>query len=314
MLHRAVARCQPSFDRAAGTRYSPGMENYPFVTGTFPSPAEGLRAVTTLNNGARMPWLGLGVFQVPADADAERMVRTAIDLGYRHIDTAALYHNERGVGRAVRECGVERGEIFVTTKVWNDDIRAGRIREACDASLQRLGLDYVDLYLLHWPIRGRHREAWAAMEALHAAGRARAIGVSNYLVSHLEELLPGATITPAVNQIEFHPYLQSRPLLHFCRERDIRITAWSPLMQAGPLLQDPVLAAIARRHGKTVAQVILRWDLQLGVVTIPKSVRPERMAENAAVFDFALDDAELEAIAALDADRRNGPDPLNFNF
>ncbi|MFZ5496930.1 MAG: aldo/keto reductase [Verrucomicrobiota bacterium] len=288
--------------------------DYPFVTGTFPTPAEGLRAVTTLNNGARMPWLGLGVFQVPDDGDAERTVRTAIDLGYRHIDTAALYGNERGVGRAVRDCGVPRGELFVTTKVWNDDIRAGRIEAAFDESLRRLGLDHVDLYLLHWPIKGRHRESWRAMEKIHRTGRAKAIGVSNYMIPHLEELLPAAEITPAVNQIEFHPYLQSKPLHHYCRQRDIRLTAWSPLMQGGPLLTDPVLAAIARRHRKTVAQVVLRWDLQLGVATIPKSARPERLAENAAVFDFQLDGAEMEAIEALDDGRRCGADPFSFNF
>lgn len=288
--------------------------DYPFVSGKFPAPAEGLRAVTTLSNGTRMPWLGLGVFQIPDDADVEKAVRTAIDLGYRHVDTAMIYRNERGVGRAIRESGVPRSELFVTTKVWNDDIRAGRIEAAFEESMQRLGLDYVDLYLLHWPIKGRHRESWRAMEKIHATERARAIGVSNYMIPHLEELLPTAEIVPAVNQVEFHPYLQSKPLHRFCRERDIRLTAWSPLMQAGALLKDPVLAAIARRHGKTVAQVILRWDLQLGVVTIPKSARPERMAENAAIFDFELDGAEMESIDALDDDRRNGPDPLNFDF
>ena len=288
--------------------------DYPFVAGTYPTPADGLRAVTTLNNGGRMPWLGLGVFQIPDDADAERAVRAAIDLGYRHFDTAALYGNERGVGKAVGECGLPRHELFVTTKVWNDDIRAGRIEAAFAESMQRLGLDSLDLYLLHWPIRGRHHESWRAMERLQRTGRVQAIGVSNYMIPHLEELLQGAEIVPAVNQIEFHPYLQSKPLHRFCRMRDIRLTAWSPLMQAGPLLADPVLKAIAKRHGRTVAQVVLRWDLQVGVVTIPKSVRPERMAENAAVFDFELDAAEMEAIAALDDDRRNGPDPFNFNF
>jgi diketogulonate reductase-like aldo/keto reductase len=218
------------------------------------------------------------------------------------------------VGKAVRECGVPRHELFVTTKVWNDDIRAGRIEAAFEESMQRLGLDQLDLYLLHWPLKGRHQESWRAMERLHRTGRVQAIGVSNYMIPHLEELLQSAEIVPAVNQIEFHPYLQSKPLHRFCRMRDIRLTAWSPLMQAGPLLGDPVLKAIAKRHGRTVAQVVLRWDLQVGVVTIPKSVRPERMAENAAVFDFELDAAEMEAIAALDDDRRNGADPFNFSF
>jgi len=287
---------------------------YPILSGTFPNVAAGLRARTTLNNGQTMPWLGLGVYQVPNDDDATRTVRTALDHGYRHVDTAALYHNERGVGRALRESGIPREEIFLTTKVWNDDIRAGRIEQACHASLQRLGLDYVDLYLLHWPIKGIHRESWRAMEKLHRAGKARTIGVSNYLIPHLEELLPTAEILPAVNQIEFHPYLQSKTLHDYCRARDIRLTAWSPLMQAGPLLRDPVLTGIARKHGKTIAQVILRWDLQVGVVTIPKSVHAERIAENANVFDFELDTADLAVIAALDAHRRNGPDPANFSF
>lgn len=287
---------------------------FPVLLGTFPTTSAGLRSTTSLSHGGPMPWLGLGVFQVPDDDDAATAVRTALSLGYRHIDTAALYRNERGVGRALRESGVPREEVFVTTKVWNDDIRAGRVEAACEESLRRLGLDYVDLYLLHWPIKGRHAESWRAMEKIHRAGRARAIGVSNYMVPHLEQLLPEAEIVPAVNQIEFHPYLQSKALHEFCRARDIRLTAWSPLMQAGPLLRDPVLTGIARKHGKTVAQVILRWDLQIGVVTIPKSVRPERLAENADIFDFELDAADLAVIAALDSNRRNGADPFNFTF
>lgn len=288
--------------------------SFPVLLGTFPTMAAGLKATTTLSNGVRMPWLGLGVFQVPDDGDAAEAVGAALQAGYRHIDTAALYRNERGVGRAVKASGIPRGEIFVTTKVWNDDIRAGRIEAACEDSLKRLGLDYVDLYLLHWPIKDRHAAAWRAMETIYRAGRAKAIGVSNYMIPHLEELLPAAKVPPAVNQIEFHPYLQSKALHAFCRERDIRLTAWSPLMQAGPLLRDPVLTGLARKHGKTVAQVVLRWDLQVGVVTIPKSVRPERIVENAAIFDFELDDADLSVIAALDSNRRNGADPFNFGF
>lgn len=288
--------------------------SFPILLGTFPTTSAGLRSSTTLSHGGRLPWLGLGVFQIPDNDEAERVVRTALDLGYRHIDTAALYRNERGVGRAIRESGIPREEIFLTTKVWNDDIRAGRVEAACQESLRKLGLDYVDLYLLHWPIKGRHQVSWRAMEKLQRAGLARAIGVSNYMVPHLEELLPAVEIAPAVNQIEFHPYLQSQELHAFCRERDIRLTAWSPLMQAGSLLRDPVLAGIARKHGKSVAQVVLRWDLQVGVVTIPKSVRPERLAENANIFDFELDATDLAAIAALDSNRRNGADPFNFGF
>jgi len=288
--------------------------SYPTLTGTFTSSAAGLKATANLNNGVLMPWFGLGVFQVPADADAARAVRTALDLGYRHIDTAALYRNERGVGQAVRASGIPRHEIFVTTKVWNDDIRADRIEAAFEDSMRKLGFDFLDLYLLHWPIKGKHQSSWRTMEKLQRTGRIKAIGVSNYMIPHLEELLPAAEIVPAVNQIEFHPYLQSKPLQEYCRARDIRLTAWSPLMQAGPLLKDPVLADIAKRHKKSVAQIVLRWDLQLGVVTIPKSVRKERIAENAAIFDFELTSAEISAIAALDRDQRNGADPFTFAF
>lgn len=280
----------------------------------FASPAEGLKSAVTLNNGVRMPWLGLGVFQMPTDASTASAVRSAIELGYRSIDTAALYRNERGVGQGVRDCGVPRSEIFVTTKVWNDDMRAGRVEAAFEQSMKLLGLDYVDLYLLHWPIKGQLVSSWRVLEKLHRSGRIRAIGVSNYMIPHLDELLAEAEIVPAVNQIEYHPYLQSKPLAETCRRRGIQLEAWSPLQQAGSLLADPVLARIAERHGKTVAQVVLRWDLQSGVVTIPKSVRPERMAENANIFDFVLGDDEMSAIAALDRNARNGADPFNFSF
>ena len=302
-----------SFDRTAGLDTVPRM-SYPILNGSFPTVAAGLKATTILNNGVPMPWFGLGVFQVPADADAARAVRTALGLGYRHIDTAALYHNERGVGQAVRDSGVPRSEIFLTTKVWNDEIRADRIEAAFETSLRKLGLDYLDLYLLHWPIKGKHQSAWRVMEKLQRTGRIKAIGVSNYMIPHLDELLPAVEIVPAVNQIEFHPYLQSKPLHDYCRARDIRLTAWSPLMQAGSLLHDAVLADIAKIHRKSVAQVILRWDLQSGVITIPKSVHAERIAENADIFDFELTATEMAAIAGLDRNLRNGADPFNFSF
>ena len=288
--------------------------SHPALTGTFGSPNDGLKASAPLNNGVRMPWLGLGVFQVPQDADAAAACRAALAFGYRHIDTAALYRNERGVGQAVRESGITREQLFVTTKVWNDDIRAGRIEAAFEQSMQLLGLDYLDLYLLHWPIKGRHRDAWRAMEKLHRTGRIRAIGVSNYMIPHLDELLTTAEILPAVNQVEFHPYLQSKPLVAHCRRHGIQVEAWSPLQQAGSLLQDRILAGIANKHGKTVAQIILRWDVQGGIIAIPKSVRPHRIAENAGIFDFELAAAEMAAIDALDRNARNGADPFNFTF
>ena len=279
----------------------------------FATPAEGLRASVALNNGVRMPWLGLGVFQMD-ERETVAAVRAALQAGYRSIDTAALYRNERAVGRAVREGGVAREEVFVTTKVWNDDMRRGRVEEAFEESMGRLGLDYVDLFLLHWPIQGRIVESWKALERLYGAGRVRAIGVSNHMIPHLEELLAAAEVVPAVNQIEFHPYLQSRRLQEFCRTKGIQLEAWSPLMQAGPLLKNPTLAEIAKQRGKTVAQVILRWDLQSGVVTIPKSAKPARIVENANVFDFRLSDEEMRAIAGLERNQRNGADPMNFSF
>lgn len=261
-----------------------------------------------------MPWLGLGVWQIRSDAETESIVRTAIEQGYRSIDTARIYGNERGVGQAIRRCGVPREELFVTTKVWTEDIRRDRVEAACEQSLRALGLDYLDLYLVHWPIAGKIVSAWQAMEKLLRSGRVKSIGVSNHMRAHLDELLPAAEIVPAINQIEFTPYLQSRPLVEFCRERRIQVEAWSPLMQGGPALADPTIATIAKRHGKTSAQVILRWDVQSGVVTIPKSSKPHRIAENAAVFDFALSAEDMAAIDALDRNQRCGADPFHFDF
>jgi methylglyoxal/glyoxal reductase len=286
----------------------------PGLTTTFPSTAEGLMASTTLNNGTRMPWLGLGVWRVSGDAETQQVVQAALDLGYRSIDTAKIYGNERGVGNALRTSGVKREQLFITTKVWNDDIRSGRVEAAFEESLKRLGLDYLDLFLVHWPIAGKIASTWQAMERLLRAGHVRAIGVSNHLQPHLEELLASAEIVPAINQIEFHPYLQSKRLVTFCQAKGIRVEAWSPLMQGGDLLRDRTLSGIARKHGRTVAQIILRWDVQSGVVTIPKSVKPHRLAENAGIFDFELSDAEMAAIAALDHDQRVGPDPFHFDF
>ena len=283
------------------------------LSGLFPR-TEGLRATVTLNNGVRMPWFGLGVFQIAGDTNTEMVVRMALEHGYRSVDTAALYGNERGVGRAVRGAGVPREQLFVTTKVWNDDMRRDRVELAFDQSRRRLGLDYVDLFLLHWPIAGKITASWQALEKLHRAGKVKAIGVSNFMPKHLDELLAAAEVVPAVNQIEFHPYLQSKALADYCRAKGIQLEAWSPLMQGGALLQDPALTAIAAAHGKTVAQIILRWDIQGGVVTIPKSVQPRRLAENAGIFDFSLTDAEMAAIAALDRHQRSGADPYHFNF
>jgi methylglyoxal/glyoxal reductase len=284
------------------------------LNATFPSSAEGLKARVTLNNGVRMPWFGLGVWQVSGDAGTQEVVEAAIELGYRSIDTAKIYGNERGVGQAIRECGVPREQLFLTTKLWNDDIRAGRVEKAFEQSLKLLGVDYVDLYLVHWPIAGKIVPAWQAMERLQRSGKTKAIGVSNHLRPHLDELLATAEIVPAVNQIEFHPYLQSRPLVEHCQAKGIRVEAWSPLAQGGDLLLDRCLADVAKRHGKSVAQIVLRWEVQSGVITIPKSVKPQRLAENAGIFDFVLSVSEMAAIDALDRNQRVGSDPFNFGF
>ena len=271
-------------------------------------------ARVALNNGLEMPWLGLGVWQVKDNAETERVVRSAIEQGYRSIDTARIYGNERGIGRAIRSSGLPREQLFITSKVWNDDVRRNRVAAAFDETLDLLGLEYLDLYLVHWPVSGHVVAAWRAMEQIAASGRVRAIGVSNHMRVHLDELLAIAQTIPAVNQIEFHPYLQSRELVEFCRQNRIQVEAWSPLMRAGALFEDPVLLDIARRHGKTVAQVVLRWDIQSGIITIPKSVRPQRIAENAAVFDFALTPDEMNAINRVDRNQRVGPAPFNFSF
>jgi len=276
--------------------------------------AEGLRTRVTLSNGGELPWLGLGVYQIGGDAETANVVRTAIQLGYRSVDTASLYGNERGVGEAIRTCGVPREDLFVTTKVWNDDMRRDRVEAAFEESLKKLGLDYVDLYLLHWPIRGKIIQSWKALEQIHRSGRARAIGVSNYMIPHLEELLAATGILPAVNQIEFHPYLQSASLHRYCQQHGIQVEAWGPLMQAGRILKDPVLREIALAHGISPAQIILRWDLQRGVVAIPKSSKPQRLKENADVFGFALSQAEMTAVNALDRNQRSGADPFTFGF
>ncbi|NJP25885.1 aldo/keto reductase [Microbispora sp. SCL1-1] len=264
----------------------------------------------TLNNGVRMPQLGLGVWRM-TDDEAEKAVTTAIESGYRSIDTATLYGNEEGVGRALRASGVPREELFVTTKLWNDQQGHDEALRAFDESMRRLGLETLDLYLIHWPAprRGKYVETWKALEKLYADGRVRAIGVSNFGVDTLERLLAEATVTPAVNQVELHPLFAQRALRGFHAERGIVTEAWSPLGQGKGLLDLPVLAEIGAKYGKTPAQVVLRWHIQLGNVVIPKSVTPSRIRENIDVFDFALSPEDMATINGLDEGRRLGPDP-----
>lgn len=269
----------------------------------------------TLNNDVSMPQLGFGVFQVPDD-EAEPAVVAAIDAGYRGIDTARIYENEEGTGRAIKSCGVPREELFVTTKLWNADHGYDSTLRACDASLARLGLDYLDLYLIHWPMptRDRYLDTWRAFERLLSDGRVRAIGASNFQPEHLTRVMDAFDVVPAVNQIELHPYLQQAELRAFHAEHGIVTEGWSPLGQGKGLLDDPALARIAAKHGKTPAQVAIRWQLQLGNVVIPKSVTPSRIVENFDVTGFELDGDDLAAIAALDSGRRYGPDPDTFDY
>jgi diketogulonate reductase-like aldo/keto reductase len=275
--------------------------------------ANALTSSTVLHNGINMPWLGLGVWKVKDDGETERTVQAAIEAGYRHVDTAAVYGNEAGVGVGVRNSGVAREELFITTKVWNADQGYESSLAAFDQSLERLGMNYVDLLLIHWPVKGKYKDTWRALESIYRGGKARAIGVSNFQIHHLQDLLEHAEVKPVVNQVEFHPRLTQKPLLAYAREQGIQLEAWSPLMQ-GRLLQDETLRRIANRHGKSVAQIILRWDLQHGVVTIPKSTKPLRIAENASLFDFSLSDSEMADIDAMNQDQRVGPDPDNFDF
>jgi len=266
----------------------------------------------TLRDGIEIPQLGFGVFQVPPD-DTEKVVEQALEVGYRHIDTAAAYRNEKGVGRAVASSGIPREDIFVTTKLWNSSQGFDSALETFDKSLGRLGMGYVDLYLIHWPVPSQDRfvETWRAFERIHDEGRARTIGVSNFRIDDLERLEAETEKRPTVNQVELHPQMQQRELRGWHEQHGIATEAWSPLAQ-GAVLDDDTIAGIARAHGKTTAQTILRWHLQLGNVVIPKSVTPERIRENFDMFDFDLSKQEMDMIGALDRGERIGPDPATF--
>lgn len=274
----------------------------------------------TLSNGVldgaasvEIPQLGLGVFLVEP-GETERIVSDALETGYRHIDTASYYRNEAEVGRAVASSGIDRDEIFVTTKLWNTD--QPRAREAFEESLDRLGLDRVDLFLIHWPQpeRGEALGAWRSLIEIAETGRASAIGVSNFEIEHLSELIDATGVVPAANQIELHPLHQRRELTAFCREHGIAVEAWGPLSQGkSDLLERPEVVSAAEAHGKTPAQVVLRWHVQQNRIVFPKTSRRERLLENAALFDFALSDAEMAAIDGLDEQRNFGPDPREFN-
>ncbi len=264
----------------------------------------------TLNNGLKMPQLGFGVWQV-ADDQAAQAVATAIEVGYRSIDTAMIYKNEKGVGKALAKSSVPRNELFITTKVWNSDQGFENTLRAFDESLERLGLDYVDLYLIHWPTPqfDQYIETYKALEKLYHDGRVKAIGVCNFEIEHLERLLKECEVVPVLNQIECHPYLAQNELKEFCSKHNIFVEAWSPLDQGGEVLQDEVIQQIAKSHSKTPAQVVLRWHLQNNTIVIPKSVTPSRIEENYNVFDFELTSNEMNEINKLNINRRKGAHP-----
>ncbi|MEL3961278.1 aldo/keto reductase [Lysinibacillus endophyticus] len=276
-----------------------------------------LKDTTTLHNGVKMPWFGIGVFKVEEGPELVNAVKTAIKHGYRSVDTAAIYENEEGVGKGIqeglKEAGISREDLFVTSKVWNADLGYESTIAAYETSLKNLGLEYLDLYLIHWPVEGKYKDAWRALETLYKEGRVKAIGVSNFQIHHLEELRKDAEIKPMINQVEYHPRLTQKELKAFCQDNGIQLEAWSPLMQ-GQLLDNEILQEIANKHNKSVAQIILRWDLQKGVVTIPKSTKEHRIIENANVFDFELTTEEMEIIDGLNQNLRVGPDPDNFDF
>ena len=263
-----------------------------------------------LNNGIEIPQLGFGVFKVPAGGTKEAVLK-ALQTGYRHIDTARLYGNEAEVGEAVRESGLDRDAVFVTTKVWNDDQGYDATMRAFDASMDRLGFDVLDLYLVHWPVphQDLYVDTWRAMEKLYRDGRIRAIGVSNFNPDHLRRLVEETDVVPVLNQVELHPYLQQEAVRKTDESLDVRTEAWGPIARGGELLADPVIVRLADKHGKTPAQVVLRWHIELGNVVIPKSVTPSRIEENFDVFGFELDEEDMAAIAELERGQRTGPDP-----
>jgi diketogulonate reductase-like aldo/keto reductase len=245
--------------------------------------------------------------------EVEGAVQAALETGYRSIDTAAAYDNELGVGNGIKASNVPREQLFVTTKVWNSDQGYDRTLKAFDESRRKLGLDTIDLYLIHWPVKGRYKDTWRALEKLYADGVVRAIGVSNFQIHHLEDLLGDCEVKPAVNQVECHPYLTQEALRRFCADNQIQLEAWSPLVE-GRALTDATIVDISKRYDKTPAQILIRWDLQHKVVTIPKSRHRHRIVENAQVFDFRLSDEDMAVINSLNRTQRAGPDPDNFNF
>ncbi|MFJ7308127.1 aldo/keto reductase [Peribacillus frigoritolerans] len=267
----------------------------------------------TLHNGVKMPQLGFGVFKVKNGNETVESVKKAIEVGYRAIDTAAIYENEEGVGQAIRECEVPREELFITSKVWNTEQGYETTLKAFEDSLNRLGLEYLDLYLIHWPGKDKYLETWRALEKLYKDGKVKSIGVSNFHVHHLENLLANSEVKPVVNQIELHPLLTQVEIRDYCAKHEIKVESWSPLGR-GNLLEEPTINHIAKKHGKSSAQVLIRWHLQHDLVVIPKSITPSRIKENAQVFDFSLSLNEMNQIDALNKNERFGSNPDELLF
>lgn len=270
-----------------------------------------LNTAIKLNNGIEMPVLGLGTWQINSN-QAERSVLYALAAGYRHIDTAAIYNNEDNVGRAIQKSGIPREEVFITTKLWNEDHGYKPAIAALDRSLKRLGLSYVDLYLIHWPVENQRNETWQAMEAMLESGKCRAIGVSNYTIRHLQQLMRQSTTVPAVNQVEFNPYLYQKDLLGFCRNNGIQLESYSPLTR-GRKLDDPRLVAMAGKYGKSTAQILIRWALQSGIVAIPKASKEEHIRENADVFDFIISSEDMQTLDSFNESLRICWDPTEVD-
>jgi len=272
-----------------------------------------LQGTFRLNNGVEMPYFGLGVYLSKDGQEVINAIKWAVEAGYRHIDTASVYKNEEGVGEGVKQCGVAREDLFVVSKVWNSDQGYDAALRAFDASLKRLDMDYLDLYLIHWPVEGRYKDTWKALEKIYDEGRVKAIGVSNFMKHHLEDLLHDATVVPMVNQMEFHPFLVQQDLIDFCDKNTIQYEAWSPMMQ-GRIFDMKEFMDLSKKYNKTAAQIVLRWDLQKGVVTIPKSTKRERIIQNADIFDFQISEQDMKLLDGMHRGHRFGPDPDHFDF
>jgi diketogulonate reductase-like aldo/keto reductase len=272
-----------------------------------------LKGTFELHNGVKMPYFGLGVYLSEDGQEVINAVKWAIEAGYSHIDTASSYNNEEGVGEGLKQSGIKREDVFVVSKVWNADQGYESTLKAFNDSLERLNLDYLDLYLIHWPVKGKYKDTWRALEHLYRVKKVRAIGVSNFLKHHLEDLLKSAEIVPMVNQMEFHPYLVQQDLIDYCNAHKIQYEAWSPMMQ-GRIFELESIKKIGLKYGKSPAQVVLRWDLQKGVITIPKSAKKERIIDNASLFDFELSNEDMAYLDSLEKGQRFGPDPDTFDF